>query len=197
MRRITKVAPKNLSIGPHHFQVIEVAAETDPKKGYDYLKIKIGAINMDTREKRLAFDRFPLTEEMSWKLGAFLVASGYPLKEDNSIDWDDSELVGKSGYLIAIENTVGDKKFINYRYLPPGDPQLDELIEDAEPVSPAPSSTNGSAPTPPPVPTPAPIPAPVPVAVAKPEIQSTLSSLNARLAARKKATQEAAARASV
>jgi hypothetical protein len=182
MKRITKVAPKNLPIGLYHFQVIEVAAETDPKKGHDYLKIKMGATNMDTGEKRLAFDRLPITEEMSWKLGDFLVAVGYPVKEDGSVDWDDSELVGKSGYLSAIENTAGDKKFINYRYLPPDDQQLKELIEDAEPVSPAPASTNGSAPT----------PTPVPVAVVEPEMQFTLSSLDARLAARKKAAQETA-----
>jgi hypothetical protein len=148
MKRITKIAPKNLLPGFYMFRVIEVGAETDAKKGHDLLKVKLAAVNLEDNSKGAAFDRFPFTEEMSWKIGSFLVSLGFQVREDNSVDWDDAQLVGKGGYLLSVENTVGDKKYVNYQYLAPDDDRFAPFTEEEDPTPTEPTATAAPAPVP-------------------------------------------------
>jgi hypothetical protein len=130
MKRTIKIAPRYLPVGSYQFKVLEVSGETDSKKGHDLLKVKLAAVNLEDGRKGIARDGFPIIEEMYWKIGSFLLALGYAKKEDNTIDYDDSEMVGRCGYLLC-EETEGNsgKKYTNYRYLLPDDERLEDFTE--------------------------------------------------------------------
>jgi hypothetical protein len=129
--RQIKVADQNLPEGLYRYKVMEFSEETDPKKGEDLFKIKIATVSVDDGKPRMAWDRFPQSDEMIWKFVTFLISLGYIRADDGTIEYDDTALVGNQGYLECIEKEVErdgkSRTYTNYRYLRPADEQLQDI----------------------------------------------------------------------
>ena len=93
-----------LSPGRHSFRVKFAEWKKDIKRDYDYLYVLLWSCDIKIS------DRFPLTDQMTWKLGDFLDSIGSSLDElkDNP-----KNLVGKTGALIA--EKIGSGR-IAYKY---------------------------------------------------------------------------------
>jgi hypothetical protein len=129
--RQIKVADRNLPEGLYRYKVMEFSEETDPKKGDDLFKLKIATVSVDDGKPRMAWDRFPLSDEMIRKFVTFLLSLGYVRAEDGTIEFDDTALVGNQGYLECTEKEVEkdgkSRTYTNYRYLRPDDEQLQDI----------------------------------------------------------------------
>jgi hypothetical protein len=87
----------------YHFTIRDVSQAYDSQREYHYVFVKMacgGGI--------VTSDRFPITDEMLWKLKALLASVG--LNED---DWtDEKQLIGLSGEFL----TEKKGKWVVYRY---------------------------------------------------------------------------------
>jgi hypothetical protein len=132
LRKIT-ITDQKLPEGLYRFRVREFTEETDPKKGGDLFKCKLSTLSLADNKARTAWDRFPLTDEMMWKFGSFLIALGYARAEDGTIDFDDTEIVGKEGCLECFETTVEkegkNRTYSNYKYLKTDDERIVDCPE--------------------------------------------------------------------
>ncbi len=126
-----KVDDQKLPEGLYRFRVKEFTQEIDPKKGEDFFKVKLSTVSMADSKARTARDRFPLGDEMLWKLLRFLISLGYVRTDDGSIDFDDTEIAGKSGFFECSESESKKngqtRTYTNYRYLEPDDEKLLDL----------------------------------------------------------------------
>jgi hypothetical protein len=150
-KRTLTITDRKLSEGLYQYKVLEFTEETDAKKGHDLFKVKMATVSLDDGKTRLAWDRFPLTEELEWKLISFLVSTGH-VKDSGEIDWDDADMIGREGFF-EVKHTVevgGTRTFANFRYLHPEDERIVDM--DAPVVEPKQnllsklqSSKNGAA----------------------------------------------------
>jgi hypothetical protein len=90
--------------GEYRFVVKEAREEHDEKRGYDYWYLRLDCGG------KLTTDRFPLVENMFWKLNQLLAAVGLDIDDLNDV----RELVERTGEFIA------EKKgeLTIYRYQP-------------------------------------------------------------------------------
>ena len=92
-----------LQPGEYGFSVREARSEHDDKRQYDYIYVRLECDEIQTS------DRFPITDNMLWKLNDLLVAVG--LEVDS---WTGpGDLVGRTGKLSATKD--GSNTY--YRYL--------------------------------------------------------------------------------
>lgn len=92
-----------LQPGEYCFSVRESRMEHDDKRQYDYIYVRLECDGMQTS------DRFPITDNMLWKLSDLLTAVGIEI--DNWVGPGD--LVGRKGKLTATK----DGAATYYRYL--------------------------------------------------------------------------------
>jgi hypothetical protein len=92
-----------LQPGEYRFSIVEAKLEYDDKRQYDYVWVKLDC------DGELTQDRFPINEQLLWKLRALLAAMGLDVDS-----FEPERLVGCTGKLTAEKQ--GDKTF--YRYSP-------------------------------------------------------------------------------
>ena len=127
-KRTLTITDRKLSEGLYQYKTLEFTEEIDAKKGHNFFKVKMATVSLDDGKTRLAWDRFPLTEDLEWKLISFLVSTGH-VKDSGEIEWDDANMSGKEGFF-EVKHTVevgGTRTFANFRYLHPEDERIADL----------------------------------------------------------------------
>ncbi len=92
-----------LSPGDYQFVVKEAREEHDEKRGYDYWYLKLDCGG------KLTTDRFPIVDDILWKINQLLAAVGLALDDLTDV----KDLVGRTGEFTAEKN--GEKTFYKYR----------------------------------------------------------------------------------
>lgn len=83
---------KILAPGDYEFTILEAKEERDDKRGYDYWYLRLECDGQATT------DRFPLVDNMFWKIAELLDSVGLELESLKDV----RDLIGKSGRLIAV-----------------------------------------------------------------------------------------------
>jgi hypothetical protein len=91
--------------GDYEFTVLEAKEEHDDKREYDYWYLGLDCGRQATS------DRFPLTDNMLWKLGELLEAVGLELESLTGA----KDLVGRSGKFIAVKKGEQGKEITVYQ----------------------------------------------------------------------------------
>jgi hypothetical protein len=97
---------KILPPGDYEFIVKEAKAEHDDKREYDYWYLRLDCNGQTTS------DRFPLVDNMFWKLGELLDSVGLQLESLTGV----KDLVGRSGQLVAVRKGEEGKEITVYQY---------------------------------------------------------------------------------
>lgn len=90
-----------LEPGEYRFEILEVSLEHDDKRGYDYVFVRLDCDGTTTS------DRFPITDQMLWKLKALVSEMGL-----DSDSFEPQQLIGCVGKLTAKKQ----KDMVLYRY---------------------------------------------------------------------------------
>src|SRR5450631_369313 len=132
-KRTLTITDRKLSEGLYQYKTLEFTEEIDAKKGHNFFKVKMATVSLGDGKARLVWDRFPLTEDLQWKLISFIVSTGH-VKDSGEIEWDDADMIGKEG-VFEVKHTVevgGTRTFANFRYLHPEDERIVDMNMDMD-----------------------------------------------------------------